>query len=249
MKYRVFALIVGVGLIGFGVFALFNYWHISSPVSIGGFGDCPGCAPAPNSTGMEITYQKVIELNNSEPISVRAYIYKVEPSKFNCPKPLSTIESIDYKVQLLTAGVDVTPETIQTFKDNSIFTDLSFDDSSSEWTWIVYPKQPGTYTFHIRTTATTQECLLFDHSDTFQIKVVDIFGLTASQLRIAGFISGFLGSSLTLPGLVAIWAKLRENRTSAKNDDDRLSATTIVSTSSKRGSRKIKSKDNIKRGQ
>ena len=247
MKYRIFALMLGLGLIVLRVFSLIYYRGISYPTSSTVGWDCPfgGCSPGPNSMGMEITYPKVIELTNSKPIYVWAYIFELQPSGLNCPKPVITIESIDYEAQLSTAGIDVSPESIQTFKDNNIS-----DGSSSEWTWIVYPKIPGTYTFYIRTSATTQDCQLFNLSDTFEIQVVDIFGLTALQLRMTGFISGFLGSALTLPGILAIWAKLKENRADTKRHQDSSSATIIVSASGKEKNIKTtKSKDSKKRDQ
>jgi hypothetical protein len=240
MRKPIIVAVFGVVFLAMGILFLSYSSGISSFAHSRKGWECPwwagGCYPGSNTTGTDIQYPEAIELSNSKPITVSAYIWNIDESEFSCPTPLQTIKSIDYQAQLLTAGVEISPESIQLSTDNTMYADdtiftndtgmPTFDsetdtssipeggmrESSALYTWIVYPNQAGTYAFHLRVSATTQGCQLFTLDDNFEIKVVDVFGLTARQLKILGFISGFLGSMLTLPGILAIIAKRKENR-------------------------------------
>ncbi len=245
MKKRIITMVLGMGFIALGVLSLIYYGRLSFFTSSRIGWKCPPgliCSPGPNAMGMRITYPRAIKLSNSKPISVEAYIYNLQSWGLSCSTSLDAIRSIDYEAQLSTGGVEVSPESTQMFTDNTIL-----QGSSATWTWIVYPRQPGTYTFHIKVSATTQECQLFNLDDIFEIQVVDIFGLSAQQLMLLGLISGFLGSALTVPGILAIWAKLRETRINESLQDDDKTAILVVSPSGEEKRIRIKSKDRKRR--
>lgn len=210
-RVKKFAFGTGLILNAIGVFLFLLFWGLTTNKleRIGWY--CPGaCSPGYNATGMDVDYPRVIKLNSAEPIKIKTFIYHLQPEELGCTSPKNGSTTVNYDATLLTSGLDLSPSSSQ--KTNDLVNIERAGDSVASWVWIVHPKEPGTYSFHAQVLAQVENCTVSKLSNTFQIQVVNLFGLNTLQLQVFSLLGLIFGTSLTVPGFIALWIQYKDRK-------------------------------------
>jgi len=227
---RVKKLKLGVGLlinaIGFYLFALFFGLTYHKVNNIGWDGQgCSMCQLRSNLAGMNVNYPRVIKLNSSEPVKIETFTNELRPQELGCPTQEPFATTVDYEARLWASGLELSPSSPQ--KTNVLTQNRV---SGAEWVWIVHPKEPGAYSLHAEVSIQVANCTISTLSDTFQIQVVNLFGLGPRQIQILSLLGFIFGTSLTVPGFIALWLQHK----------DRLSAKAAKKAEEQKSKRKVK---------
>lgn len=192
---RDWLLIPGLALLGVALFMLFGL-NRRFYVLLGESAD-PGVSPAQ----VQIGYPAVIESSSSATIEVAVYL---EPQKI----PELAGQDIHLEAGLWTSKVELSPPN---HKQETVISDAASQTLiEHKWTWTARPQGVGKYHFILTVKGEHQAARLFDYTQTFQVTVLDLFGLSVGQARALGGISGLVGGILVWLALRSIWATLRK---------------------------------------
>lgn len=156
--------------------------------------------PKPANIKANITYPPIISQSNS--ISISANVQSNIRGTINCENG----DNLANIAVLSGPGFDISPSDR---RETSI--------ENPTWVWILKPKYLGRHLLNLELVVLMGSCELDRESYTFSIDVVNFLGLNYFQVKMLGALSGFLGTALTLPGLITLWKK-NVNNTKRKTE-------------------------------
>ena len=133
--------------------------------------------------------RRVISTSDTTALSATVVHPNPELSDFSCSSTLS----------FHAPGVDITP-------GNPRSIELSPEQRQITVQWTVEPRRSGNFFIVIQDES--------NHSDHVSLNVTNILGLSPFQAELVSLLSGFMGSTLTLTGLIELRGKLRGEKKS-----------------------------------
>jgi hypothetical protein len=208
MLPKKFITLMGITLLCFSAI-FFAYSNYEERNTIWSNALCPqGCPLAI----VYVTYNTKMSLQSSQSIEVHTEL----SSSGDCQ--LNDNEPIRFEAELSAPGFEIEPSSVQNGFDQT----LTQGNKDRMWVWVAKPKDVGTYEMAAKISAYSGNCEIGSDIWPLDVVVVDLFGLNALQLKIATYITGFLGSALTLTGLREMWSKRKksESKTATTTPQD-----------------------------